>query len=234
MGITSVSIHATASATAGTGAACVLCVMSSSGTSLQSSGNGSVTVTGGGAVVDSSSCPALSLSGNGGITATSIGVVGCVRTSGNGTLTPAARTGISPVQDPLAAVPVPALTCPPLGGVALSANGSQTISPGIYSTIAVSGNGSLTLDPGVYVITGSLSTSGDGNLIGQGVTLYFACVLYPLPCVAGQAGASLSLSGNGSYHQRHLQGPGALLRSQQRWHARHQGPELRTASPGAM
>jgi len=195
---------------------CVLCVLDPiADGALRASGNGSVTVNGGGVVVDSDASDAAVLIGNGSVTvtdallATRIGIVGpsgggsCTQTTGNAAFNPGANCGVTSVPDPLSGLVPPALPGPSLGSVSLSGNSSQRINPGIYSSLQVSANGSLTLNPGIYVLTGgssALSLSGNGSIVGNGVVVYFACSDYPAPCSsAGQAGAGLSLSGNGSY-----------------------------------
>jgi hypothetical protein len=52
---------------------------------------------------------------------------------------------------------------------------SGTLTPGVYcGGIKITGNGTVTLSPGVYVIRdGTLDVSGNGALIGDGVTFVF-------------------------------------------------------------
>lgn len=186
------------------GATCALCVLSPSASpSLSVTGNGTVSVNGS-IAVNSTGKPAASLTGNGSVTGTRIGGPGEFKVTGNGRFSPTPVTQ-SAVPDPLAPLP----ECPGAGtpsacptnqiaNVALTGNGSATVSPGIYQSISVTGNGKLTLNPGTYVITGSFSLSGNGSITGSGVTLNFACSAYPTPCGAGQSGASFSLTGNGT------------------------------------
>jgi hypothetical protein len=166
---------------------------------LQVPGSGSISVTGGNVLVNSTSASALYLSGSGSISASGANlVVGGASDTGSGTITPAAAGGASPVPDPLSA-----LVAPTVAGSAAayslpgSANG--TINPGVYSSISVSGSGSLTLNPGVYVLTGTMSGTGTGGIGGTGVLLYFACSSYPTPCTSGQSGGSLQLTGSGGF-----------------------------------
>ena len=214
----SIAVTARSVATATPGVTkCVLCVLDPSASgALTASGNGTVTVAGGGVVVDSSSSTAGVLSGNSDISdtdallSTRIGVVGpggnggCTQVSGNAQFNPGANCGINSVADPLSSVPVPDVLGPSNGSVSLSGNSTQTINPGIYSSLSVSANGVLTMNPGVYVLTGgssALSLSGNAALTGSGVVIYFACSSYPTACnSSGQAGAGMSLSGNGAFH----------------------------------
>src|SRR5207237_8855935 len=48
------------------------------------------------------------------------------------------------------------------------------------------------------VIRGELGVSGTGSIVGSGGTLYLACSGYPTPCITGQAGAQIAMSGSGS------------------------------------
>src|SRR5262249_53105588 len=59
-----------------------------------------------------------------------------------------------------------------------------TLQPGTYSSLQVAGNATVTLAPGVYYLKGGLSVSGNAQVTGQDVVLYFP------------SGSSLSLSGN--------------------------------------
>jgi Flp pilus assembly protein TadG len=200
LGVNNSSVTATAKATLNRRAPCVVCTLDPSAPSaLTASGNGTLTVTGGGVIVNSSASPAASLSGNGSISASSIGVVGTTSNSGSGSFSPTPTTGISPIPDPLASVPVPSVTGPVFGAYTLS-SGSATISPGIYDSITISGTGTLTLSPGIYVLKGGAAVHGNGSLVANGVMLYFACSSYPTPCTSGgQAGGLLNLSGNGTF-----------------------------------
>ena len=68
-------------------------------------------------------------------------------------MSPSPTTGVAVIADPLASLAAPTGGTNQ-GSVNLS-KGSQTISPGIYSSISVSGKGtSLVLKPGVYIIKG--------------------------------------------------------------------------------
>lgn len=207
IGISSLNVTGTATATiSGTGP-CDLCVLSPTASpALSGTGNGSIDVESGGVIVNSTGHPAASLTGNGNITATHIGGPAApsgFTTTGNATYSPT-PVDQRPVADPLASLPMcPGAgtpTCPTTdeSDVRLTGNKSATIDPGIYDSISLTGNGSLTLNPGTYIITGSLSLTGNGNVTASGVTFYFACSDYPTPCTSGESGATFSLTGNGS------------------------------------
>ncbi len=184
------------------GAPCALCVLSASAPqALSISNNGHVNITGGGVVVNSNQSGGAVLTNNASIDATSIGIVGgTAGSSNNYTFSPAPTLGISPVPDPLAAIPVPSVAGPSKGSVSVTNNNSQTINPGIYTNLSANNNGFLTLTPGIYVVTGIIDINNHGSISGNGVMIYFACSLYPTPCnSAGQSGGQLSLSNNATY-----------------------------------
>jgi hypothetical protein len=208
LGKSSNSIKATAAAAAGPAAPnnCVLCLLEPSlGDALALTSNGGVQVDGGGIVVNSTGDPAVVLSGGGDVTANQIRILGTVDDSpGGGQFTPAPEFGGPAVPDPLADLPTPdALTTPPpccpVPAVPQIVTSDTTLDPGVYHSISVSGNATLTLQPGVYVLTDppGLSLTGNGRVVGDGVTVYLACSGYPAPCAG--PGAPLTLAVNGHY-----------------------------------
>lgn len=178
---------------------CVLCVLSPHGTSVRSTGSGTLNVTGGDFVVNSDDPSAIDLSGSGSITSDGeIGVNGGYSAPA-GAISPAPSHS-DPVADPLAHLPVPTLPGPPAAKVQISGKGDATLSPGVYSEIKSSSSGQLTLLPGVYVVTEGIKLSknpGPGNVsfLADGVVIYFACSSYPAPCAPGETGATFSGSG---------------------------------------
>jgi Putative Flp pilus-assembly TadE/G-like len=206
LGQSSNAVKAMAAAAAGPAAPnnCVLCLLEPTlGNALALTGAGDVDVGGGGIVVNSShATEAAVLSGGGGVAADQIRIIGGARDlPGGGQFTPAPEFGGPPVADPLADLPTAdALATPPLccAGPQLVV-GDTTLGPGVYDSISVSGNATLTLQPGVYVVTDppGFSVTGNGRVVGNGVTVYLACSGYPTPCAA--AGAPLSLAMNGQY-----------------------------------
>jgi hypothetical protein len=158
--------------------------------------SGAVSVNIGGAVVvDSTSPSALSAGGNSQITASQILVAGGVSAAGGAILSPTPATGVAPLPDPLAGLPIPPSDVM-RGAVNLSKGPPQTILPGIYTQIAVSGSVSLTLSPGVYIIKGGgLSVSNTASISGTGVTIYLAGSNFPS---AGGTFGAISLSSSGT------------------------------------
>ena len=187
------------------GAPCAMCVLSAHAhQALSLSNNGNLTVVNGGVIVNSDQSDAATLTNNASITATSIGVVGGTQGSNNYHLTPAPTLGISPIPDPLAAVPVPSVAGPNKGSITVtnansSAGSPYVINPGVYTNLSVNNNGYLSLTSGIYVVTGTIDANNNGHITGNGVMVYFACSSYPTPCNSGQAGGRLSLSNNATY-----------------------------------
>jgi hypothetical protein len=203
LGSAQVKAYAVATSSAASGPPCALCVLSPAMPgALDLVGNPSVRITGSGVTVDSQASDGLEANGNATLSSSAIGIVGGYQVTGNVHLTPTPVTGVSPVPDPLASVPPPAVSGPAYGAVTANGNGTTAIDPGIYSTIAVNGNATLQLAPGTYVITNALLLNGNPTIDGSGVTLYFTCPGYssadPAPC-DGQAGAGLTLNGNPVY-----------------------------------
>ncbi len=160
---------------------------------LTLSGNANITVPGT-IDVDSSSSTAIVAGGNAIMNASSIQIVGGYSKSGNAQLNPRPTTGITVLADPLAGLAIPSLTGSKVT-VNVSGNSSQTINPGIYSSISVSGNGKLTMNAGIYVIAGGgFSVSGNGSVTASGVLIYNAGSAYP---ILGGTFGGITFSGNG-------------------------------------
>ncbi len=144
---------------------------------LAASGNGSITVNGGGIQVNSNSATrAGCASGNAHVNADSISIVGGYMTSGNADWNPTPATGAPFIPDPLSGLAAPP-TPPKPGGAcpnySINANNTATINPGLYCSISASANSTLTLNPGVYYIdNGNFSESGNANITANGVTFY--------------------------------------------------------------
>ncbi len=109
---------------------------------LMITGNGDLTISGGGIIVDSNSSTAIFNNGNGAINATYAHVTGGVKNPGQLNLSPGSlSTGVAASADPLASIPEPTLTFPgtlTAGSVSSTSNGDggkqYTLSPGIYGT----------------------------------------------------------------------------------------------------
>ena len=194
LGISTIRLTATAeAATSGApSAACAICVMAASGTTLDAGNVGTLTVTGGPVIVDSAAAIAIDMGANARLSApsTTIATGGSYRLGAGASITPL-PVGGSAVSDPFPSLPAPAVagaaaafTAPP---------GASALAPGVYSTISVPAGATLTLNPGTFVITTRLSITG-GTVAGAGVTLYTACAVYPAACAMGGTGGSVTMT----------------------------------------
>ncbi len=192
------------------GGPCAICVLTEGGLALDGQ-NGDITVTGGGVVVNSDppSGYAAYLNPNGHVrvnAASGIGGPGAPSKWFGSGYDPA-PTNRPPVADPLAHLPVCGSTLPAPAPFAswpgcptnsASSSGS-TLNPGIYSSRIT---GTHFLNPGVYVLKAGIRLSGNAQITGRGVTLYFACANYPSPCSAASSGdrdvSGITATGNGA------------------------------------
>lgn len=162
---------------------------------------------------------ALPLSGSGNLSATAIevrdppGTADAWEDCGIGSFFPQPASSFSnpPLLDPLCPNPNDPSSCvsypgepgcppnpPPAqcNSTTIEAPG-DIIGPGVYDRITVN-SGTLTMLPGLYVFrgTGSRFEIKGGNVVGNGVTLFFGCQNYPATCGAGERGSYLSMGRN--------------------------------------
>ncbi len=114
------------------------------------------------------------------VNAGTIGVVGLDTNNGGGTVTCSVNpsqcpvNGIPAVGDPLSYLNSnpPCTSCN--GGGKLDVKGTQTVSPGTYSSITVNAGANATFSPGTYIIDGNkgLTINGGATVTGTGVTFY--------------------------------------------------------------
>ena len=178
-----------------TAGACGVCILSPAAAGALSA-VGTSTVNSSGVITVNSTAPgAIRAVGRASITGTRIYTAGSAPTTGQGAVTPTPTPGTSP--DPLAGAAVPAMTGAPTA-VNLT-SGSQTLHPGVYSTISASGSAALTLTPGDYILTGDVNVTGSATLTGSGATVYLTCASYPNPCATATSGAALHVSGAATF-----------------------------------
>jgi adhesin HecA-like repeat protein len=186
------------------------------------SGGGDLTVTGNVVVnsnTDNGLCDvALQLEGSGNLAATSTqvrdpaGAADAWEDCGIGSFFPQPVNSFSnpPLSDPLCPNPNDPSSClsypgdpgcpPPANcnSTTIEAPG-DTIWPGVYDEIIVN-SGTLTMMPGLYVFRGTGGGSkfeiNGGNVVGNGVTLFFGCENYPATCGSGERGSYLSMGKN--------------------------------------
>jgi phosphodiesterase/alkaline phosphatase D-like protein len=145
---------------------------------LRTSNNGSVQVTGGGAiVVDTSNPQAVVAVDNSSISAREIDAAGTL-TKGHGVIQGGIDTNESSTADPLANVSAPPIPSTVRSPHALKVTSSTTLLPGLYvGGIDISGNAQVILAPGIYYLkNGGFTVSGHATVTdnGQGVLIYNA------------------------------------------------------------
>lgn len=104
----------------------------------------------------------------------------------------------SRVPDPLSTLSVPPSDIGTLSLVPKINPCSQ--GPGYYGAVPLTGNGTCTLQPGLYVFTGPLSIGGNYRLVGNDVTLYFACGIFGIrtSCASDPSPGTLDAGGGGN------------------------------------
>jgi Putative Flp pilus-assembly TadE/G-like len=139
--------------------------------SLNASGTGGVTVTGGAnVIVDSSNASAAAATGGGAVTAPDFEITGGYV----GTLNGIIHTGVPPSPDPLRYLPVP--TMPPNGMMTTvslgSGNKQYTLTPGTYSNLPTFNQGDVVIlqqasannANGIFYLNGTSFTSNGANI----------------------------------------------------------------------
>jgi hypothetical protein len=149
--------------------------------SLNSTGNGGISVTGGSIAVDSNNGQAGIISGGGNVTAPNLNFTGGYSSSGGGVYLGTAQTGVAPTSDPLATLPAPdptTMTVQSTSNYKITTSGNYTLQPGVYQGgIAITANapGTVTLAPGIYYMQGGgFSDNGSIDVTGTGVMIYNA------------------------------------------------------------
>jgi len=156
-----------------TGQGCVLALNATASGAATIQGTSAVNLVNCSLYDDSNSGSALNLNGSGTLSALSVGVVGGESGASNITTIQGNRTGISPVADPYADVPMPTFSgCDQKN---FTAKKAITLSPGVYcGGMKLDAGAVVTLNPGIYILDqGSLSVAGGATLIGNGVTFFF-------------------------------------------------------------
>ncbi|MFP5277044.1 MAG: pilus assembly protein TadG-related protein [Acidobacteriota bacterium] len=128
-----------------------------------------------GIIVDSDANQAAVFNGSVSVSTTGLDVVGQVLNNGNNSLNPSPTTGVSPLDNPLANLPMPAVGSCTYNNYIANGNKNVTLSPGTYcgGMILNGGNYTVTFSPGQYIMTGNMIVNGGASLVGSGVTFYF-------------------------------------------------------------
>lgn len=157
----------------GGGNGCVYSLSSIAGKGLETSGSGSITLTGCDVYVNAVSSTAFCVGSGWTFTAQHIYVVGD-DTCTSGTVNPAATTGSASVTDPLAGIATPTVGSPCINAN-IPTGATTTLSQGTYcGDLQVSGTGTVVnFNAGTYVITGGgLVVKSAATVNGTGVTFY--------------------------------------------------------------
>jgi hypothetical protein len=144
--------------------------------SFNANGGGTVTVKDTPIIVDSTDPEATIVGGGSTITAPQYQLVGNYTTTGGGTLSGQVFTGVRPVPDPFADLPVPdpkTMTTQQNNKTQLT-NGTTVIYPGVYKGgISASSTANVIMMPGIYYMDqGGFQFTGQGSLIGDNVMIY--------------------------------------------------------------
>ena len=172
------------------GTGCVLALDRGNVVDATDTGNGTLNLTNCAIYINSDDpTGALTMTGNATINAAGAYITGGVSTTGNAALNTSGNThtGVAPINDPYANVPVPSYSGCNYGTSSTSAYTLSSHTNATLSTVAngigvfchginLSGGSSLTLNPGIYIINGggtnALSLSGQSTLNATGgVTL---------------------------------------------------------------
>jgi hypothetical protein len=197
-----VGLQARAVAHRGNGSSCLVVISPNAPSAFVASGGATLQASCG-IMVDSSASSAFKVSGGATITATTVGVDGGVSITGGATVTPA-PVAATPLSDPLASVPAPAVGACTYTNTNISGGATKTLGPGVYCNgITISGGSSVTFSPGgVYILKGGgLNISGGSTATGNGLTFYNTQgggYSYAGINISGGAGVTLSAPTTGS------------------------------------
>lgn len=164
----------------GDGQYCML-ALATTGTAITTSGTVTVDANGCGVAANSDSSAALAMNGNVTVNVGAVNLTGDYDTSGNVNFnyesikTNTGQHTADPYADFVPDAAPSTCTAGQQAAGPTSVSGTTTLNPGVYcGGISLSGNGTVTLNPGVYYIDGgSFSSSGNGSLVGDDVTLIF-------------------------------------------------------------
>jgi hypothetical protein len=146
--------------------------------SLNTGGNGTITVKGAPVQVNSNDPEAMISNGGASMSAQQFLVAGSPgwATPGGGTLTGPIVSGSPPIPDPLANLPYPdpaAMTVQSTKGINNAGNKTLNLQPGVYQGGITATGGTVNMAPGVYYMQGGgFKIGGQANLNGTGVMIF--------------------------------------------------------------
>ncbi|TGY89031.1 hypothetical protein E5163_07835 [Marinicauda algicola] len=153
------------------GPACILALDPVSSQSLIFTGSSAATLTNCDLMSNSLAIDALAVTGSGTVNVSCANSVGGVEVSATLNLMdcPEPRTNLPPALDPYADLPEPPI---PSGCQNVPGGGQpKTISPGHYCN-GLDLRGDITMEPGVYIVSGDVTSNGNANVTGAGVTIF--------------------------------------------------------------
>ena len=149
--------------------------------SLNSGGNGTISVSGAPIQVNSTNSEAAIANGGGIISAPEIDIAGApgISTPGGGTITGIVVPNAPQIPDPFRLLPPPdpsTMTIQSSNKLQHSGASTITLQPGVYrGGISITGKGNIILSPGIYYMDGGgFNWGGQGSLTGNGVMIYNA------------------------------------------------------------
>jgi hypothetical protein len=158
------------------------------------SANGSAAISAPGCTLRSNG--GVSLVGSASITAASVYAAGSITTGGSSTVNAIEVPNAGTMADPYAIYSpvqnaIASLHAGSGSAVSVTNSNTQTIAPGIYSSISVSGSGNLTMQAGLYLVNGNISIGNSAIVGGSGVTIVSSGTL----SVTSSAAVTLSAPG---------------------------------------
>jgi Flp pilus assembly protein TadG len=155
------------------GTGCVLSLNPAASGGVTSKGTSDITLSQCSVFDDSNNSSALVNGGSATIDALSVNVTGNISGGSGITTTQGVNTGVSPIPDPYANVPMPTPGSCDYNNKTYK--NTVTIDPGVYCNgIQLNAGAVVTMNPGVYFIDrGSLQMAGGSTLQGTGVTIIF-------------------------------------------------------------
>jgi Flp pilus assembly protein TadG len=198
----SITAKGTAALVSTVSPSCVFALDSSAQNAFQATNGTTVIVNGCSITVNSTNSVAATINGSSTVTATAIDVVGGIVVNGGGVANPTPTTGTTPVADPFASVPAPAV------GACNYTNynpgfGTWTLNPGVYcGGITISNSSTAIFNAGTYIIKGGgINFTGGSSVTGSGVMFYLTGTntSYASVTIANGVNVTLSAKPSGTY-----------------------------------
>jgi hypothetical protein len=149
--------------------------------------------------VNSNDASALDQASFGVVQALRFDVTGNYLNSGGALMLGKIRTGVRPIPDPLARLPIPDSTFAAVRSAVpyvINSPLPTTLQPGIYQGgIHITGSSVVTMNPGVYIMeAGGFVVDGLATVVGQEVLIYNTIGSYPAGPIQVQAQGKVALA----------------------------------------